>query len=153
MSDAEAMVGVLADAELYRFTGGEPPTLDELTARYERQVAGPPDGSTATWLNWIVRLDGEPVGYAQATVQNEPGARLAELAWVIGTRWQGRGLASRSAALVKRWLEGQGVGRFLASIHPEHRASERIAERLGLTQLGGVGAGGERTWDTAADTA
>jgi hypothetical protein len=69
VADAAEMAAVLADPELYRYTGGAPPTLEELTRRYERQVAGPA-GSDETWLNWIVRRrdDGRAVGFLQATV-------------------------------------------------------------------------------------
>ena len=35
---AEEMAPLLADAELYTFTDGGPPTLEELRARYVRQV-------------------------------------------------------------------------------------------------------------------
>jgi hypothetical protein len=37
---ADEMVVVLSDPWLYRYTGGAPPTHDELRARYERQVKG-----------------------------------------------------------------------------------------------------------------
>ena len=37
---AEAMAAVLADPALYAVTGGEPPTTEELRARYARQVRG-----------------------------------------------------------------------------------------------------------------
>ena len=38
---AEAMAAVLADPALYAVTGGDPPTTEELRARYARQVRGP----------------------------------------------------------------------------------------------------------------
>ena len=41
-ADALEMVGVLADLDLYAFTGGEPPSLERLEARYRAQVAGSP---------------------------------------------------------------------------------------------------------------
>ncbi len=48
VEDAEAMVGVLGDPALYRYTGGVPPTLPELHQRYAHQVAGPTSpGSSA----------------------------------------------------------------------------------------------------------
>lgn len=148
VSDAEAMTEVLADPELYRFTGGEPPSTAELTERYERQVAGPPAPSSVKWFNWIARLDGEPIGYIQATMQTDPGAQLAELAWVIGTAWQGSGFAAEGVSLARDWLAQRGVTRFIAAIHPEHRASERLAERVGLTQTGSVDGEGERIWES-----
>ena len=39
---AVAMVDVLSDPSLYEFTGGTPPTLEELTDRYARQASGAP---------------------------------------------------------------------------------------------------------------
>src|ERR1022692_1610019 len=55
VAHAEEMVFVLGDAALYEYTGGAPPTLEELRARYARQVSGRSPDRTQGWLNWIVR--------------------------------------------------------------------------------------------------
>jgi RimJ/RimL family protein N-acetyltransferase len=69
VSHAPAMVTVLGDPALYAFTGGEPPGIRELTARYERQTAGRSSDGHETWLNWVVTDPaGEPLGYLQATI-------------------------------------------------------------------------------------
>lgn len=139
--DADAMLPVLQDRDLYSFTGGEPPSLDALRQRYARQAGGvSPDGSQL-WLNWIVRVFEVPAGYVQATIAPRRGRAVAELAWVIGTRWQGQGLATRSALMMQTWLRERGVDRFTASIHPQHAASAAVAARLGLR------ASGEETTD------
>ena len=139
---AAAMVTVLADPGLYEFTGGMPPTLDELTARYTRQSAGrSPDGSEQ-WLNWVVRVGEEPVGYVQATVTGPS----AEIAWVISPSHQGRGLASEAAGLMVDRLAASGVTELVAHIHPDHAASGRVAERLGLRPTGLVEDGEDR-WE------
>jgi RimJ/RimL family protein N-acetyltransferase len=123
-----AMVTVLADPNLYTFTGGSAPTAEELVERYARQSVGrSPDGSER-WLNWVVVLAGEPVGYVQATVVGPE----AEIAWVVSPAHQGRGLASEAAAAVVSWLPSVGVTRLVAHIHPDHAAYARVAERLGL---------------------
>src|SRR3954468_22439885 len=88
---ADELAPLLADRALYEFTGGEPPSVAELRARYERQARGrSPDGSQR-WLNWIVRCEGEAVGYVQATV--DVAANVADVAWVVAARFQGRGYA------------------------------------------------------------
>jgi hypothetical protein len=47
VQDADAMVDVLADPELYTFIGGQPPTLEELRERYAaNSSAGPRTAST-----------------------------------------------------------------------------------------------------------
>ena len=125
---APAMVAVLSDPSLYEFTGGTPPTLEELTARYARQTVGhSPDGSEQ-WLNWVVLLDSTPVGYVQATVVGDS----AEIAWVISPSVQGRGLATEAARAMVGLLTAAGVRRLVAHVHPDHAASARVAERLGL---------------------
>jgi RimJ/RimL family protein N-acetyltransferase len=50
---AEEMAPLLADERLYTFTGGRPPTLDELRARYARQAAGRSPDGVERWCNWI----------------------------------------------------------------------------------------------------
>ena len=72
---AVEMAPLLADPQLYAFTGGEPPTLHELRARYERQAAGRSPDGVERWFNWIVRRhdDGAAVGYVQATVPRTRG--------------------------------------------------------------------------------
>ena len=71
---AEEMAPLLADAELYAFTEGEPPTLEELRARYVRQVPGRSPDGVESWLNWIVRRrdDGQAVGFVQAAHLTRP---------------------------------------------------------------------------------
>lgn len=125
---AGEMVGVLADPALYVVTGGEPPSLDDLRERYRRQTAGAsPDGSE-TWHNWVMRLrsTGEAVGFVQATVTGD----VAELAWVVGTAYQGQGYAAEAAAAARDAMGPAGEVR--ACIAPGHTASERVARRLGL---------------------
>ncbi|TMR96664.1 GNAT family N-acetyltransferase [Nonomuraea basaltis] len=123
------MAAVLSDPALYTFTGGVPLSAQELRARYERLVSGPPG-----WRNWVVWLREEDclVGYVQATID---GA-TAEIAWVIGTPWQGRGLATAAAKALVGWLVRQGIDTIVAHIHPDHVASASVATSAGLRPTG-----------------
>jgi RimJ/RimL family protein N-acetyltransferase len=120
---AEEMAGLLDDVRLYEFTGGEPPTPDQLRDRYARQVAGIGRG----WLNWIVRCQGVVVGTVQATLEDG----VAEVAWVIGVAHQGRGFAGEATAGMVEWLRHNGVRGLVAHVHPEHHASVAVARRVG----------------------
>jgi RimJ/RimL family protein N-acetyltransferase len=135
VGDADEMAAVLGDPRLHDFIGGRPATLEELRARYARPVAGrSPDGAEE-WRNWIVRLrDGTAVGTVQATIAAEGAA--AEIAWVVGMPWQGRGLASEAAEGLVAWLEARGVRTITAHVHPDHHASSKVAERAGLAPTG-----------------
>ncbi|WP_344081034.1 GNAT family N-acetyltransferase [Streptomyces crystallinus] len=127
---AEEMAEVLGDPALHRFIGGAPDTAEGLRARYARLAAGSPDPAVH-WLNWVIRLRGDhrAVGTVQATVT---GA-TAEVAWVVGTPWQGRGLAREAARLLVAGLAARGVRRVVAHIHPDHTASAAVARAAGLT--------------------
>jgi RimJ/RimL family protein N-acetyltransferase len=147
--DADEMVGVLADPRLYRFTGGVPPSRDELLARYERQSAGHSADGTEEWHNWIVRWRpaGEAIGFVQATIVDPRGP--ADIAWLIGVPWQGRGFASEAARALVAWLERSGVSLITAHIHPDHRASAAVAARAGLEPTDRID-DGERVWQRVA---
>lgn len=132
---AEEMAEVLADPALYAYTGGAPVGVEELRARYRRQTAGPGDPAVC-WCNWVMRLDGPQgpaTGYVQATVAlAAPDGPEAEVAWVTGTRWQGRRLATEAARALVAWLHDRGVRTVVAHTHPGHHASAAVAAAAGL---------------------
>ncbi|MEU8380405.1 GNAT family N-acetyltransferase [Streptosporangium sp. NPDC048865] len=148
---AAEMAEVLGDPALHTFIGGSPETPEELRDRYTRLVSVPPPGREESWLNWVIRLDAPPgdpgggadrlVGYVQATVIHDH----ATVAWVVGTPWQGRGIAGEAAVALVAWLRERGTATVVATIHPGHSASSAVARRAGLTPTGGR-VDGEVVW-------
>ncbi|MFE7750356.1 GNAT family N-acetyltransferase [Streptomyces sp. NPDC057428] len=131
VAHAEEMAAVLFDPALHTYTGGAPEEVGALRGRYERQSAGSPDPAEL-WFNWVlrVRTDGSLAGYVQATVRDG----RAEVAWVVGTPWQGRGYAKEAATGMVRHLLARGsVRSVVAHIHPDHAASAAVAAAAGLT--------------------
>ncbi|RFU82362.1 N-acetyltransferase [Streptomyces triticagri] len=155
---AEEMAEVLSDPALHTFMGGEPSDAKALRRRYERLVAGSPDPAV-TWCNWVLewRATGELTGTVQATVTTvtsttttptatSPRTPTAEIAWVVGTAWQGRGIAKDAArALVELLREQYGVTVVVAHVHPEHHASAAVAAAAGLEPTDRMH-DGERRW-------
>jgi len=78
-------------------------------SRYDLVSPGLPAGRSPDgreeWCNWILRREpgGEAVGYVQATISGE--GRRAEIAWVVGLPWQGRGYATEAARALVGWLD------------------------------------------------
>lgn len=142
---ADEMATVLADPDLYIFTGGSPPTRQELRARYERWTAGSPD-SAVSWCNWVIQLRNPRclAGTVQATIStgDQP---VAEVAWVVGTPWQGQGIATEAARALIAWLRQQSVQTVIAHIHPHHLASAAVAAAAGLSPTGQL-QDGEMRW-------
>ncbi|MBL3670897.1 GNAT family N-acetyltransferase [Streptomyces sp. M2CJ-2] len=131
---AEEMAAVLSDPALHTFIGGTPDTPQALRSRYQRLAAGSPDPAVS-WLNWVIRLRDASclTGTVQATVSPSGHGPLAEIAWVVGTPWQGRGIAGEAARGLVAWLSLQPVRTVIAHIHPDHRASAAVATAAGLT--------------------
>jgi RimJ/RimL family protein N-acetyltransferase len=120
---AGEMAEVLSDPALHTFIGGTP---EALRSRYEGMTAGSPDPAVS-WLNWVIRLPAEDclTGTVQATVDGT----TAEIAWVVGTPWQGRGIATEAVLGLVDWLPAQTI---IAHIHPDHQASAAVATAAGL---------------------
>ncbi len=134
---AEEMATVLADPALHTFIGGTPDTPPTLRSRYRRMVAGSPDPAVA-WHNWVIRLRGEAclTGTVQATVSASDHGTITEIAWVVGTPWQGRGIATEAARGLVGWLGEQPAQTVVAHIHPDHLASAAVAAACGLEPTG-----------------
>ena len=129
---SEEMAGVLADPALHAFTGGAPLTLTENRARFGRMLAGSPDPAVS-WCNWVIQVR-DPAclaGTVQATIAGA-SELTAEVAWVVGTPWQGRGIATEAAQALVAWLGRRQVRAVIAHIHPGHVPSAAVAAAAGL---------------------
>jgi RimJ/RimL family protein N-acetyltransferase len=132
-SHAKAMFPILSDRELYKFTGDEPPESESaLETRYRYLESRKSPDEAQLWLNWLVRLedDGTTLGYVQATVSE----MHADVAWVIGSKWQSNGYASEAALAIVQWLSANGVKTIRACINSDHLASQRVAQNAGLSK-------------------
>lgn len=131
---AAEMVGVLADASLYEFTGGQAPTLDQLQRRFALQAVGHSPDRQQGWFNWIVKsTDSDAsMGFVQATLVRNGTELTANMAWVISPIHQGHGIASEATAAMSGWLQANGVRSFVAYIHPDHHASMGVARMQAL---------------------
>lgn len=143
---AAEMSEVLSDPGLHAFIGGAPDSPEALRSRYARMVAGSPEPGVR-WWNWVIRLrdDGCLVGTVQATVTPSTPGPTAEIAWVIGTPWQGRGIATEAAGALVAWLTARPIPTVIAHIHPDHLASAAVATAAGLTPTP-AWHDGERRW-------
>lgn len=131
---AVEMAPILDDASLHTFTGGTPATFEQLTKRYQNQAKGGPEDGGELWFNWVLRRTEthEAAGYVQATVSVEDGRAVAEVAWVVARRFQGRGFARQAAVALVDWLNCAGADQVIAHVHPDHAASNAVAAAAGL---------------------
>src|SRR5205085_9214771 len=94
VAHAQAMFAVLSDLRIYEHENEPPSSLEWLRARFARlESRQSPDGSEQ-WLNWVIRLPtSELAGYVQATVHADGRAAIA---YVLASRYWGRGLATQA---------------------------------------------------------
>jgi RimJ/RimL family protein N-acetyltransferase len=143
---AAEMAGVLADLALHEFIGGVPLSPQDLRTRFERLAAGSPDPAVS-WCNWVIQLrdPGSLAGIVQATIAGAPSP-TAEVAWVVGTAWQGQGIATEAARALVGWLAQRQIRAVIAHIHPGHVASAAVAAAAGLRPTDHW-QDGERRWE------
>ena len=126
---AECMLAGLADPRAYAFLSSDPPDFDTLRRRYVRQAAGlSPDGAQL-WRNWIIRRDGDPAGFTQATID---GA-TARIAYQIFPPLWRHGIGRRAvAATLDLVFAMPMVERAVALIDTRNIASQRLVLGLGF---------------------
>ena len=72
----------------------------------------------------------ETVGQVQ--LNNGPLFPETELGWLLYAGHEGHGFATEAAAALRDWALGtRGLARLVSYVHPDNRASHRVAERLG----------------------
>jgi RimJ/RimL family protein N-acetyltransferase len=86
---------------------------------------------------WAMELvDGEPTlaGYCGIRpLELDDGTREIEIGWHVHKRLWGAGIATEVAAAVRNHaFEHLGLQRLVAIVPPEHTASRRVAEKLGM---------------------
>jgi RimJ/RimL family protein N-acetyltransferase len=121
---------------------------DEALARYTLNIPHPyPPEGARDWLALSWRKAALGLGWSWAiALPEEQGAALVgvislhwngELAWWVGVPWQNRGLATRSAELVKGFAFDQLQLPALTARHmPDNLASGRVMAKLGMHYRG-----------------
>jgi RimJ/RimL family protein N-acetyltransferase len=133
-ADFEEYAAICADPDVMRYLTGKP--FSRLEAwRHMAFMVG----------HWQLR------GYGHWAVEEKASGRLIgrmgflhpdgwpgfEVGWTLGKSWWGRGYASEGARRMLRYaFEDIGREHVISVIHPENRASIRVAERLGETPEG-----------------
>jgi len=146
-SDAEALYGLFADAEVMRGLGRDPvsavedaramieagttggwstdglgPFILETTAS-DRQVVGQAGLMIFDTRGWT------PSTWARAGTHAQP-----ELGWALMRAHWGHGYATEAASAIRDWAhECRQIARLVSLISPGNVRSQRVAERLGAT--------------------
>jgi [ribosomal protein S5]-alanine N-acetyltransferase len=130
--DVEHLLGIFSDPEAMRFYPG---TKDR--------------AETEGWIGWNLesyqkhgfglwiaelRTTGEFVGQCGLVRQEVDGQPEVEIGYLFLRRVWGQGLATEAARASRDYaFDRLGYRRLISLIHPENRASQRVAEKVGMT--------------------
>jgi ribosomal-protein-alanine N-acetyltransferase len=133
-ADAEALARLFAQPEVVRYSGGHSPSLDEVREGLRRHIAAyyGPDGYGLLAVE--LADTGEVVGRVGLLTTELDATADVELHYHLMREAWGNGLATEAACAVLDWARRErGVRRVVAAIHPENQASQRVAEKCGLS--------------------
>ena len=137
--DFENSAAMWGDPEVTRYIGGRPFTKEEVWTRLLRYA-----GHWA-WLGfgyWVMEekatgaFAGE-LGFSDYRRDIEPSLDgIPESGWVLARAAHGKGYATEAVRAVLDWGDRQfGSARTVCLIHPENRASMRVAEKCGYREF------------------
>jgi RimJ/RimL family protein N-acetyltransferase len=124
------------DASVLRYMGGKPLSVEECWARFLRYFG---HWSLLGFGYWVVEeretaeFVGE-VGFGDFKRDMQPAlGAIPELGWVLAPAKHGKGYATEAAQAALSWGRKHfRSNNFACLIHPEHRASIRVAAKCGF---------------------
>lgn len=131
-SDLDVMARLLGDPAVMEFYP-RPKTRPEALAWIEWNQRNYRELGHGLWI--VENHDGVFVGDCGLTWQRVNGQPRLEVGYHVVPEFQGRGLATEAAQACRNFAQDVlGAHELVAIIHPENRASRRVAEKIGMAQ-------------------
>jgi RimJ/RimL family protein N-acetyltransferase len=132
--DAEALARIFSHPSVVRYSGGRSPSFEEVHEGILDHISGYYENRGYGLFAVELKDTGEVVGRIGFLTTDIDETADAELHYHLAPDAWGNGLATEATRAVLEWGFGRGYfSRVVAAIHPENRASRRVAEKCGLT--------------------
>jgi [ribosomal protein S5]-alanine N-acetyltransferase len=129
-SDLDALAAIYADPAVTQFLGGTR-TREDTRARLGWMIAATDGQGFGLWAT--LRADGTLIGRCGILNQDVEGRLEHEIAYLLGSRWWGKGYATEAAAATRDHARLRlGFDRLISLIDPENIASQAVALRIGM---------------------
>ncbi|MBF4570478.1 GNAT family N-acetyltransferase [Plantibacter sp. VKM Ac-2880] len=132
-ADLDEMAALLGDPSVMEFYPA-PKTREQAAA----WIAWNEDNYAKDGLGlWIIEThDGDFVGDCGLTWQRVNDELKLEVGYHVSPAWQGRGVATEAAAASRDFAqEHTDSSELIAIVHPDNRASARVAEKIGMRRV------------------
>lgn len=131
--DLTELLALYADAEVTRYIPDAPTTAEQARAELEWHVNGPAGHPQLGLWATIDRATGRFVGRCGLLPWTIDDAQEVEIAFLLARDRWGQGLATEVAEAIRNYaFEVLGLSRLVCLIDAEHRASIRVAEKIGM---------------------
>jgi RimJ/RimL family protein N-acetyltransferase len=132
-SDLDILAAMVGDAEQMRFYP-RPKTRAEASAWINRnrvlyRVRG--------YGSWLIELGPQLrfAGYCGIRPLDLEGVSEIEIGWHVHKQFWSQGIATGAATMARDAAASRfGISRLIAVVHPDHTASRRVAENVGMHQ-------------------
>jgi RimJ/RimL family protein N-acetyltransferase len=132
--DADALSRVLCDGETMRFWP-RPFTRDEVAAWVEQSIASYAAHGFGRYA-LVLKAENRLIGDCGILRMAVDGEEANDLGCIIPRAYQGRGLAAEAAtALVRHAFKTVGLDSLHANVPADHVASQKVAEKIGMTRV------------------
>ena len=138
-ADLDAMAGLLADPDVMRYYPA-PKSREQAAAWIAWNQRNYAEHGYGLWI--IETHAGDFVGDCGLTWQDVDGLSKLEVGYHVTSAWQGQGVATEAAAACRDFvIEHLEARELIAIIHPDNRASQRVAEKIGMHRIEDEGTG------------
>jgi len=126
--DVDLLAELMANRDFMRFSLGV--FSCEQTAAFVRKILGWNSAGLPSLFAVIVRENSKLIGYCGFFHQEIDGTNEIEIAYRLHPNYWGRGLATEAAQAVRNHaFRDLKLPRVISLIHPDNRASRRVAEK------------------------
>jgi RimJ/RimL family protein N-acetyltransferase len=132
-SDLDILAAMVGDTEQMRFYP-RPKTRAEASAWITRNRALYRERGYGSWL---IELGPQSrfAGYCGIRPLDLEGVSEIEIGWHVHKQFWSQGIATRAATMARDAASSRfGLSRLIAVVHPDHAASRRVAENVGMHQ-------------------
>jgi RimJ/RimL family protein N-acetyltransferase len=130
-ADVEPLARLWCDPTATAYMGG-PRDFDRVCRSIREDVALPEQPTFDLWTV-IEKATGDVIGHCGLLDKEIDGHPEIELVYVVAPRLWGRRYATEAGEAIKTYaLTSLARDRLVALIHPDNRASARVAEKLGF---------------------
>jgi ribosomal-protein-alanine N-acetyltransferase len=132
--DLDALWALYCDPEITKYIPDAPKTYEEAREELEWHRNGHPRHPELGLWATIYKETGKFIGRCGLLPWTIEGQLEVEVAYTIAQDFWGRGLATEAAhAILQYGFEQLHLSRLICLIDPENIASQRVAERIGMT--------------------